>query len=152
METMNKLITLISNEINADMRNNTTRGKLIFPTILAAYNIYKEDTHDGVDYIFNITDNNDVICCLKCGDTTTMAELAEIFNKENCTPFFMFGQNYDKPKVFKNIEELKEKLISEMKYIITHIFIFRNTTDIYQTIINEYVGTLFNIQTETYKA
>ena len=32
-----------------------------------------------------------------------------------------------------------------MKYVITHISIFRNTTDIYQTIIDEYVGTLFNV-------
>ena len=60
-ETTLKLIKLVSNAIVEDLKDNS--GSVldvddIIDTMLEAYNMWQEDTHDGVDYIFNINNKD----------------------------------------------------------------------------------------------
>lgn len=147
-ETTLKLIKLISKEIENDLMDNS--GSVIdqdklFDTMLKAYNMWQEDTHDGVDYIFDINNKQDTICLLQ-GDLK-VSDISSLyinqFNQNN-TPYFVYGVNYEKPKVFKSMQEVKIQLADNTEWIMTHLFLFANKTDIYQTLFDRYVGELFN--------
>lgn len=63
---------------------------------LKAYNRWQEDEHNGVDYIFNINNPDDLIDCIKGG--LTADEIAEFVNNikgwANEIPNFLFGCNH----------------------------------------------------------
>lgn len=71
--------------------------------LLKAYNRYQEDERDGVDYIFNINNQDDLITCIQGG--LTAEEIAIFYNRvkswEKPTPFFLFGCNH---KVMKPMD------------------------------------------------
>lgn len=116
----------------------------IFPTILKAYNMWQEDTQDGVDYIFDITNKQDVIDLLK-GDLS-VGGITSIYNGQEHqahTRYFRYGQNYELPMAFRTMNELKEYLAKETKWVIIHLFLFGNETEEYKTIFDMYVGKLF---------
>ena len=142
-DTFYKLIDLVSKEITDDLRNNTLRGDSMFKTILAAYNLYMTNTCYDPQCIYNIEEKEDVIYCLK-EYNVTMAQMVDIFTNANVnTPYFTFAEENYKPVVFKTINQLKEKLIKKMKFVITHIFVYENDSVVYKEIFKEYVGTLF---------
>ena len=142
-DTFYKLIDLVSKEITDDLKNNTLRGDSMFKTILAAYNLYMINTCYDPQCIYNIEEKEDVIYCLK-EYNVTMAQMVDIFTNANVnTPYFTFAEENYKPVVFETINQLKEKLIKKMKYIITHIFVYENDSVVYKNIFKEYVGTLF---------
>ena len=68
--------------------------------LLKAYNRYQEDERDGVDYIFNINNQDDLITCIQGG--LTAEEIANFYNSVkgwvNSTPFFLFGCNHKEMK------------------------------------------------------
>ena len=142
-DTFYKLIDLVSKEITDDLKNNTLRGDSMFKTILAAYNLYMINTCYDPQCIYNIEEKEDVIYCLK-EYNVTMAQMVDIFTNANVnTPYFTFAEENYKPVVFKTINQLKEKLIKKMKFVITHIFVYENDSVVYKEIFKEYVGTLF---------
>ena len=142
-DTFYKLIDLVSKEITDDLKNNTLRGDSMFKTILAAYNLYMTNTCYDPQCIYDIEEKEDVIHCLK-EYNVTMAQMVDIFMNANVnTPYFTFAEENYKPLVFKTINQLKEKLIKKMKFVITHIFVYENDSVVYKEIFKEYVGTLF---------
>ena len=142
-DTFYKLINLVSKEITDDLKNNTLRGDSMFKTILAAYNLYMINTCYDPQCIYNIEEKEDVIYCLK-EYNVTMAQMVDIFTNANVnTPYFTFAEENYKPVVFETINQLKEKLIKKMKFVITHIFVYENDSVVYKEIFKEYVGTLF---------
>lgn len=64
---------------------------------LKAYNRWQEDEHNGVDYIFNINNPDDLIDCIKGG--LTADEIANFVNSikgwANSIPNFLFGCNHN---------------------------------------------------------
>lgn len=64
--------------------------------LLKAYNRYQEDERDGVDYIFNINNQDDLITCIQGG--LTAEEIVNFHNRVkswvNPTPHFLFGCNH----------------------------------------------------------
>ena len=74
------------------------------PTItklIDVYNTYQEEERDGVDYIFDFHNKEDLCTCIKGG--LTAEELAELVAKfldndgENYTTKFLFGCNRESP-------------------------------------------------------
>jgi hypothetical protein len=68
--------------------------------LLKAYNRYQEDERDGVDYIFNINNQDDLITCIQGG--LTAEEIVKFHNRVkswvNPTPHFLFGCNHKEMK------------------------------------------------------
>ena len=74
------------------------------PTIIkliGVYNTYQEEERDGVDYIFDFQNKEDLCTCIKGGLTAEeLAELVIMFqndNSEDYTPNFLFGCNRESP-------------------------------------------------------
>ena len=76
----------IVRSIELDLNNPLKKDEL--QLVLAAYNRYQEDEHDGDNYIFNIDDVDDLKCCVDGGLTAN-----EIYQmvKLNCK-HFTFGR------------------------------------------------------------
>ena len=67
IETM---VQKISGAIINDTRNvYSAEGDMVLKMVLAAYNDYQESERDGVDYIFDIENTNDLKCCIDGGMT-----------------------------------------------------------------------------------
>ena len=64
--------------------------------LLKAYNRYQNDERDGVDYIFNINKQDDLITCIQGG--LTAEDIVNFHNKVRSwvipTPYFLFGCNH----------------------------------------------------------
>ena len=74
------------------------------PTItklIDVYNTYQEEERDGVDYIFDFQNKEDLCTCIKGG--LLAAEIAELVimfqndNSEDYTTNFLFGCNHESP-------------------------------------------------------
>lgn len=69
--------------------------------LIDVYNTYQEEERDGVDYIFDFHNKEDLCTCIKGG--LTAEELAELVAKsldndgENYTTNFLFGCNHESP-------------------------------------------------------
>ena len=149
-ETTLKLIKLVSNAIVEDLKDNSSSVldvDDIIDTMLKAYNMWQEDTHDGVDYIFNINNKDDVIYLLQNCKNIQVRDISSLYINQynnNGTPYFRYGQNYEyHPKVLMSMKQLKTQLIDNTEWVITHLFLFANNTDTYHKIFNMYIGNLF---------
>ena len=149
-ETTLKLIKLVSNAIVEDLKDNSSSVldvDDIIDTMLEAYNMWQEDTHDGVDYIFNINNKDDVIYLLQNCKNIQVRDISSLYINQynnNGTPYFRYGQNYEyHPKVLMSMKQLKTQLIDNTEWVITHLFLFANNTDTYHKIFNMYIGNLF---------
>lgn len=120
---MNKSIfsTTIDNLIKM-VADRLVRGQR-FDLLLAAYNRWQEDERDGVDYLFNVTNSEDVICCLKGG--LTMEQLRTMLNEyeANGIEYFYFGCNHPTPTMVtleKVISQLTANADEIVKYAIAY--------------------------------
>ena len=90
---------------------------------IRAYNTYQENEKDGVDYLFDAKNKEDIITCLNGG--LTLQELYNTFGSEQAlkkeiTSFFMFGCNHVRIKLFSpmallgNICAYSEEIVENM--------------------------------------
>ena len=148
-ETTLELIKLVASAIVEDLKDNSSSVldvDDIIGTMLEAYNMWQEDTHDGVDYIFNINNKDDVIYLLQNCKNIQVRDISSLYINQynnNGTPYFRYGQNYENPKVLMSMKQLKTQLIDNAEWVITHLFLFANNTDTYHKIFNMYIGNLF---------
>jgi hypothetical protein len=86
--------------------------------LLKAYNRYQEDERDGVDYIFNINNKDDLITCIQGG--LTADEIVNFHNRLKSwvspTPHFLFGWNNKemKPMGKDNIVDAIVAVLNEL--------------------------------------
>ena len=115
VDAFNNLIAVIAEETK---RNLPTNESLISVT-LDAYNLYQEEERDGVDYIFNINNADDLKRCVDGGLTANeIAEIVKNVNEKYYTPYFFFGVNHKSPKQIKEFKELTDQLIANAEEVV----------------------------------
>lgn len=128
METIIKQLAVkIKDDLVHDMRNEQN-GDDITMLVLAAYNRYQEDERDGVDYIFNLNNADDLKCCIDGGMHAN--EIASIYYNHKAhkhTTYFLFGQNYEQPEIFQTWDALKTYLTNFLDSIIKYMLVYHNT-------------------------
>lgn len=103
--------------------------------VLNAYNYYEENERDGVDYLFNINNTDDIKCCIKGGMTTK--EIAEVYNEYKDgrnTDYFFFGQNYDRAKPIKTRGELIDLLIGYLHDVLLRVVCYPYSNEAYKAL------------------
>lgn len=132
MEQLKTKLEEIKNIIVKDLMNSCDND--VYGTLLNAFNRYQEDETDGVDYIFDADNKDDIVCCLNGG--MTINELSRIMrfrdNVSKC--YYMYNCTYKIPKVLpkaevkhiilSNLDEildcvLKYPFVEEYRYIYT---------------------------------
>lgn len=76
-----------------------------FKKLFDAYNSYQEDECNGEDYIHNINNPDDLICCIKGGlGRNELQGLLNECSEKNCD-YFLFGENYPTAQIITNIRD-----------------------------------------------
>ena len=89
------LVNALKRNIANDM-HDSKKGEVITRYVLDAYNAYQEQERDGVDYIFNIHNREDLACCV---DRKRDCSLVQRIKKDNtlfllrCKPRDAYGNN-----------------------------------------------------------
>jgi len=99
-EAFANLNCVVSDNLAAHIGENGKVDATAFRIALDAYNRYQEDECDGCDYVFNISNQDDLSVLVKCG--TTAQEIADMV----ATGFTMFhvGYNYPKPQPLSQMD------------------------------------------------
>lgn len=137
----NQIIESVKRSITRDINRNDTK---VIEMVLAAYNRYQEDERNGVDYLFDITNQSDLKCMVEGG--LNVAEIAWAWKKvqdEHISTYFHFGCNYDGLSAAGNLNDLKRKLTSWLDEILPCVLKYvsrcEEYADIYEHYITEYL-------------
>lgn len=111
-------------------------NKKVYNMLLKAYNQYQEDERDGVDYLFKLTNQNDLALLVKNG--LTAKEISQLYTDKNSeTYYFYYGVNHTELKCL-SIDELDEQIYNNIenivKYMLAYPFI-----DAYKDLYIEFV-------------
>ena len=107
--------------------------------ILNAYNFFQEGERDGVDYIFNIDNTDDVTCCMNGGMTTEQVVELWTGSRENHSKYFYYGCNYPNPVPISSVEELCINLISWLDEFIPDVIRHPFFCTPYQRVYEKYI-------------
>ena len=144
MKAINGLVQSIKNKIMKDMSDvySSKKGYDLMISLLKAHNDYQEsgsDGRDGADYIYNITDKNDLLTCVKGG--MTAKQISELYDGyiSSHTCYFFFSVLYDTPKPIWTLNELAAYLTERLDTLITDIVAYPYAYDSYREIYTRYV-------------
>ena len=151
---LNKLVAEIKSNIAHDLENYLKQYRPhansyphfnieLLWLVLNAYNTYQEEERDGVDYIFNINNPEDLKCCIEGGMTAKQVAWLYDQSQVNTTPFFYFGVNYEKPKPIANWEALIINLINWLDNILPCVLAYpyslKSYEELYKACITKYM-------------
>lgn len=103
--------------------------------LLKAYNRYQEDERDGVDYIFNILNQNDLITCVKGG--LTAYDITDFNSKVNSTIHFLFGCNH-KEMIPMRTDDIINAILSVLDEIVDNVLAYP-WVDEYRAVYTHYI-------------
>lgn len=134
--SVGSLFTNFKEGLSQDILNDvTTRNHF-----LKSCNFYQDEERDGVDYIFDITDREDVM--------NTDLEVGEVYDLYNnfihgkATKYFLCGCNYPTPVQFPNEKEFVSTLIGWVDEVARHILAHPSVCESHYYIYQKYIGGL----------
>lgn len=97
----------------------------IFNLVFDAYNEYQESERDGLDYIFNLDNKDDLIACIKGGLTPEHIQQMVTYNAMGLkyTRFFFYGTNHPEPEQL-TFDGLKLQLTTYLDEIVDFIIAY----------------------------
>lgn len=120
-EAFNNFVAVIAEEIKRSLPTNES----LISVVLDAYNRYQEEERDGVDYIFDLNNADDLKSCMEGGLTAyEIAEMVKNINEKDYTPYFFFGVNHKSPKQLKEFKELTDQLIANVEEVVRKAFAY----------------------------
>jgi hypothetical protein len=113
----------------------------IFNKVLMAYNQYQEDERFGVDYIFDLDNQEDLKTLVKCG--VTAAEISRLYNdNESANSNYLYcGENHTNLRCL-NMNELFYQLTANMEEIVLCMLAYPyidGYTPLYQEFVTNYI-------------
>ena len=139
-KTIETMVAKISSEIVKDTRNvYSAEGDSILKMVLAAYNDYQESQRDGVDYIFDVENTDDLKCCIEGG--MTAKEICGLYlgSQSQHLRYFYFGCNYPTPKPIANWDALRLTLVAWLPDLISNVIAYPFAYESYRQLYVKYV-------------
>lgn len=137
------LVAEIKRNIVCDLHQYLGYDGKLLKLVLDAYNTYQKEERDGVDYIFDINNPDDLQCCIAGG--MTAKEVAWLYEQSqvNTTPFFYFGVNYQQPKPIVNYKALVTNLINWLDEILpcvlAYSYLVKSYEKLYKVCVTDYM-------------
>lgn len=123
---LKRVLNNVSSNIKVMAENAFNMGDIDdIMLILKAYNRYQEDERDGVDYLFDMSNKEDIITCIQGGlsiQEIVFLHLANVKDRE-MTNYFLFGVNHQEPKLL-SYTQFKEQLLSYIDEIAESVLEF----------------------------
>ena len=117
---------IVSN-LESELQRGGEAGDKAFKIALEAYNRYQEDERDGVDYIFDLTNKEDLIAMIDGG--LNAVEIHDMVNRGQ--RFFLFGCNYEYPEALNNHNVL-DNIYNTADDITRHAFVYADVCKEYR--------------------
>lgn len=141
---MEKAIKTMVQKISGAIINDTcnvfsVEGDIVLKMVLAAYNDYQESERDGVDYIFDIENTNDLKCCIDGGMTAKEIGGLYLGSHSQHLRYFYFGCNHPTPKPIANWETLRQQLVSWLPDLIPNVLAYPFAYESYKQLYVRYV-------------
>lgn len=137
VEHFNAITEILKTRIKNDLNTNQPD---VLGKVLDAYNRYQEDERDGVDYIFDLTNQADLKCLVDGGLCATEIMWAmNKTNKENITTLFHYGCNYPTLHAIGTIQDLKRNLIAWLDEFLPYVIMYVTRCTEYQNLYEHYV-------------
>ena len=138
-----KIQSLLSDLCTVAQLRLESNDKEFTAIVLAAYNRYQEDERDGVDYLFDINNKDDVKCCLDGGlGVQSLAVAYFDYEARSYPPYFFFGLNHPKPSFFMDEDKLRRFLQGVLPEVVRHMFCLPDVdgyTALYEALISDYM-------------
>ena len=137
------LVAEIKRNIVCDLHQYLGYDGKLLKLVLDAYNTYQKEEREGVDYIFDINNPDDLQCCIAGG--MTAKEVAWLYEQSqvNTTPFFYFGVNYQQPKPIVNYKALVTNLINWLDEILpcvlAYSYLIKSYEKLYKVCVTDYM-------------
>lgn len=133
LNAISAISEFIVSNLESELQRGGEAGDYAFKIALNAYNRYQEDERDGVDYIFDITNKEDLIDMIDGG--LNAVEIHDMVNRGQ--RFFLFGCNYEFPKALNNHNVL-ENIYNTADDITRHAFIYADVCKDYREWIHNF--------------
>ena len=137
------LVAEIKRNIVCDLHQYLGYDGKLLKLVLDAYNTYQKEERDGVDYIFDINNPDDLQCCIAGG--MTAKEVAWLYEQSqiNTTPLFYFGVNYQHPQPIANYKALVTNLINWLDDILPCVlaypYLLKSYEELYRVCVTDYM-------------
>ena len=144
-KVINTMVESIKAAIIRDMQNLSNDEKRVhtLAIVLKAYNDFQESERDGVDYIFDLNNREDLKCCVEGGLTAQVICGLWLRSQSTHTPFFHFGVNHEEPKQYRTMRDLRDNLISWLDellpYVIAYPYAYQSYRDVYTAYVTDVV-------------
>ena len=120
-------------------------GDMVLKMVLAAYNDFQESERDGVDYIFDLENTDDLKCCINGGMTAKEIGGLYLGSQSQHLRYFYFGCNYPTPKPIANWETLRQQLISWLPDLIANVLAYPFAYESYKQLYLRYVTDIITL-------
>lgn len=141
---LNEMVASLKKLITKDLSLGKENPKVV-DMLLDAYNRYQLDERDGVDYLYNLFNKEDLKKCIDNG--LSVSDIAWLYDQTslNTTSFFYFGVNHEEPEPIANFQELKNLMVNWLCDFLPCVVAYPYLKE-YQAIYKRYVTDLMTTE------
>lgn len=114
-------------------------GNKVLKMVLAAYNDFQESERDGVDYIFDINNTDDMKCCIDGGMTAQEICGLWLGSQSRHIQYFYFGCNHSQAEPINTLKELRMNLVAWLDELLPNVIAYPYSYDSYRAVYTAYV-------------
>ena len=139
-KAINTMVEGIKKSIIRDTRDvYSEKGDKVLKMLLKAYNDFQESERDGVDYIFDIDNTDDLKCCIDGGMTAQEICGLWLGSQSRHLRYFYFGCNHPKAEPINTWLELRMNLVAWLDELIPNVLAYPYAYESYRNIYTAYV-------------
>ena len=120
----------------------SVEGNKVLKMLLKAYNDFQEAERDGVDYIFDINNTDDLKCCIDGGMTSMEIGKLYLGSHNNHLPYYYFGCNYPHPQPINTWNELRINLVAWLDELLPNVVAYPYAYQSYRDVYTTYVTSI----------
>ena len=142
VEGVKKSIIRDLNDVYSD------KGYKVLIMLLKAYNDFQESERDGVDYIFDINNTDDLKCCIDGGMTAQKICGLFLGSQSKHLQYYYFGRNHPQPQPINTLKELRMNLVEWLDELLPNVLAYpygyQSYRDVYTAYVTDVVMGVYN--------
>ena len=138
---LNSLVERVVNECKNDLRNGDYK---ILRILVGVWNGYQESERDGVDYMFNINNTDDLKTCVDGGMSAKDIHALWSGVMGDKTPYYFFGCNYPNAVQIVSMQELESHMFVCLEELVTFVITYPYYNDSTKKFYTYYISSEFD--------
>ena len=150
-KAINTMVEGIKKSIIRDLNDvYSVKGNKVLNMLLKAYNDFQESERDGVDYIFDIDNTDDLKCCIDGGMTAKEIGGLWLGSQSKHLQYFYFGCKHPKAEPINTWLELRMNLVAWLDELLPNVvaypYTYQSYRDVYTTYVTDVILGLQNTE------